>query len=205
MNIIRPDYVWAYQPGRRTATDYIILHHAASEGSAEDIHAFHRDVKGWAGIAYHYYIRRDGSVYQGREENWNGGHTEGYNSRSIGVCFEGNFETERMTDAQILAGRELLAALKGRYPDALTVRHGELNRTACPGKNFPFAALTENLPAVGENAGEQPSDWARESVERWIELGILRGDGSGSYGLQETVTLERMVTLVERRIALLDR
>ena len=205
MKIIKPEYVWAYRPGLRTATDYIILHHAASEGSAEDIHRFHRDVKGWAGIAYHYYIRRDGSVYQGREENWNGGHTEGYNSRSIGVCFEGNFETERMSDAQIVAGRALLAMLKGKYPEALLVRHGDLNKTACPGNNFPFAALTENLSAAERGPEEQPSDWARESVERWIELGVLRGDGSGSYGFQENVTLERMITLIERRIALPEK
>jgi len=196
MEIGKPEYVWAYKPGLRAATDYIVLHHAASEGSAEDIHRFHRDAKGWAGIAYHYYIRRDGSVYAGREENWNGGHTEGYNSRSLGVCFEGNFETEQMSAAQLAAGRELLAMLQEKYPAALIVRHGDLNKTACPGKNFPFGAMTENL----STAGEKPSDWAKDSVERWISLGILQGDGEGHYGFGENVTLERMITLVERRL-----
>ena len=202
MEILKPEYVWAYRPGLRTETDYVVLHHAAADGAPEDVHRYHRDVRGWAGIAYHYYVRKDGRVYQGREENWNGGHTEGYNSRSIGVCFEGNFELEQMTQAQILAGRSLLALLHARYPQALMVRHGDLGGTACPGKNFPFAALTEQLPAPApEESAEQPAPWAKEAVERWIALGILQGDGSGGYGFAEPVTLERLIVLVERRLA----
>ena len=202
MEILKPEYVWAYRPGLRANTDFIVLHHAAANGAPEDVHRYHRDVKGWAGIAYHYYIRKDGRVYQGREDNWNGGHTEGYNSRSIGVCFEGNFDAERMSPEQLAAGRELLAVLQARYPEAVIVRHGDLSATVCPGGLFPFAALTEQLPvpAPEENA-EQPAPWAAEAVGRWISLGILQGDGSGRYGFAEPVTLERMITLVERRLA----
>lgn len=198
MEIIKPAYVWAYDPGRRVATDYIVLHHAAADGSAESIHRYHRDVNGWAGIAYHYYVRKDGRIFQGREPDWNGGHTEGYNTRSLGVCFEGNFEADTMSDAQLGAGRELLALLRAQYPAARIVRHGSLNSTACPGENFPFTAL------AAETAAEQPetpSPWAAESVQRWIDLGLLQGDGSGRYGFAEAVTLERMITLIERRLA----
>lgn len=194
MEILKPEYVWAYNPGLRTATDYIVLHHAAGGGSPEDVHRFHRDTRGWAGIAYHYYIRKDGRVYQGREPDWNGGHTEGYNTRSVGVCFEGNFEVETMSSVQQAAGRELVAMLRKQYPKALVVRHSDLGGTACPGANFPFAAI------VDEQA-EQPASWAKESVERWIKLGILQGDGNGIYGFGQPVTLERMVTLIERRLA----
>lgn len=196
MEIIKPDYVWAYDPGRRTATDYIVLHHAAADGDAQSVHRYHRDARGWAGIAYHYYIRKDGSVFQGREPDWNGGHTEGYNRRSIGLCFEGNFETEEMGEQQLAAGKELLKRLREQYPAASVVRHSSLNRTACPGANFPFAALTAQAP-------ERPSDWAAESVQRWLDMGILQGDGNGGYGFAEPVSLERMITLIERRLAAL--
>ena len=53
---------------RRGRTDEIILHHAeASHASVEDINQWHLE-RGWAGIGYHFYIRKDGKVYRGRPE-----------------------------------------------------------------------------------------------------------------------------------------
>lgn len=38
---------------------------------------------------YHYIVRRDGTVEVGRPESVIGAHCEGYNSRSIGICWVG--------------------------------------------------------------------------------------------------------------------
>lgn len=183
---------FAYNPGIRQSTDYIILHHAAGDGTAEDVHRFHRDANGWAGIAYHFYIDKLGGITKGRELEWNGGHTENYNRVSVGVCFEGNFERDEMNGAQKAAGKALVKYLRGIYPDAKLVKHGELNATACPGKLFPFEEIIKD--------DDEPSEWAKESVEKWKELGVLLGDGNGNYGLREPVTLERVIVLVERRL-----
>ena len=44
----------------------IIMHHTASEGqTVEQIDREHKRL-GWACIGYHFYIRKDGSVYRGR-------------------------------------------------------------------------------------------------------------------------------------------
>lgn len=40
-------------------------------------------------IGYQYYIRKDGTVYPGRHEDEPGAHCKGWNSRSIGICYEG--------------------------------------------------------------------------------------------------------------------
>ena len=143
LNIIQPNYKWAYGATIRQKTDYIVLHHVGAKGSftPEKLHAEHLK-KGWRGIAYNFYVRKDGTIYHGREENAAGGHTLDYNLVSIGVCFEGNFELETMPDAQKNAGRELVAYLKAKYPTAQVVRHSKLNATACPGINFPFADIT---------------------------------------------------------------
>ena len=52
----------------------IILHHAAATNcSIEDIHNWHLN-NGWSGCGYHYFIRKNGSIYKGRPENSLGAH-----------------------------------------------------------------------------------------------------------------------------------
>ncbi len=142
MNIKEKTYSWSGNLSRRIFTDYIILHHAAAaKASADNIHTIHLK-NGWAGIGYHCYVRKDGSIYEGRPEAAVGAHATGFNSRSVGVCFEGNFMTEAMTDAQIKAGRELVCYLSAKYPKASLICHRDVNATACPGDKFPFARIS---------------------------------------------------------------
>ena len=141
MRIVSPEWKWAAALAPAGETEYIVVHHAAAEGPAEAVHAAHLG-RGWSGIGYHFYVRLDGTVYAGRPLGTIGAHTAGYNSRSVGVCFEGNFELRTMPTEQLAAGRELLAYLRGLYPKARVVRHKDLDATACPGKNFPFEAMT---------------------------------------------------------------
>ena len=93
MQIIEKTYDWNGLLAARGKTELLILHHAAAKTcSADDVHRWHLQ-NGWVGIGYHFFVRKDGSVYRGRPENAIGAHTVGYNSVSIGICFEGNFDT----------------------------------------------------------------------------------------------------------------
>lgn len=141
IEIIKPNYVWRGTPSPRSATNYIILHHAAANCTAMQTHIFHRDTKGWIGIGYNFFVAKDGGIYEGRPIDAIGAHCAGYNNKSVGVCFEGNFETEQMNDAQKAAGRRLVQYLKGIYPSAVVKKHKDLDATACPGKYFPFAEI----------------------------------------------------------------
>lgn len=158
MNIIEKAYKWAYTPTKRTAKlARIIFHHAAAKTcSADDVHRWHL-ANGWAGIGYHFFIRKDGSVYRGRPLDTQGAHTYGHNSNSVGICYEGNFENEKPTAAQIAAGAELLRYLLGIFPDAAVGKHRDFNATACPGKNFPFAEIVERAKAAPEEDKEEPA------------------------------------------------
>lgn len=184
-----------------------VLHHAAANGSVQDVHSWHI-ARGWAGIGYHFYVRKDGSVYRGRPENWIGAHTSGHNSK-IGICAEGNFENEQMPAAQKNAIIELLEYLYGKYGKQKVYGHRELDATACPGKNYPFAEIVngkkeeaekkpEAKPAADPNAvtvtlttlgigdqGEQVKSLQRLLVGLGYDLGkygILKNGVDGQFG-----------------------
>lgn len=143
MEIISTKYSWNGKLSTRHATEYIIIHHAALNGSVENIHSSHTK-QGWSGIGYHFYVRKDGKIYKGRPIDTIGAHTTGQNIRALGVCFEGNYETDSaMPAAQLKAGQELIAYLKTIYPKAQVKRHKDFNATACPGKHFPFDKIKE--------------------------------------------------------------
>lgn len=197
LNIIEKTYNWAYALTPRTLTTHLILHHEGGSGSTpEQIHAYHLS-KSWAGIAYHYYIRKDGTIYRGRPENMVGGHTADYNYCSIGICFEGNFENEYMSDAQLEAGQALVADIIKRYPNIKTYRHKDLNATACPGTNFPFTYIVNPVNGTPEDevsdTDNTPSAWAKDAWEWGTTKGIT--DGKRPH---DNITREQVVTMIWR-------
>lgn len=141
MRIIDPKLKFKGQLLKRRLTKYIVLHHAdASTATVYDIHQWHLK-NGWAGIGYHFYVRKDGSVYQGRPLNTIGAHVYGHNAYSVGICAEGNYMVETMPAAQKQAIVELIKYIKEIYPTAKIVGHKDLMATDCPGKNFPLNEL----------------------------------------------------------------
>lgn len=144
MQIFNMTYNWKGVLSKRAETKYIILHHRGGCGDALSIHADHLK-RGWSGIGYHFYVRKDGSVFKGRPIGTVGAHCTNYNSLSIGICFEGNFENEVMTDVQIKSGRELVAYIRQLYPKAEVKRHRDFSATACPGKNFVFEKISKGV------------------------------------------------------------
>ena len=135
MQIIETTYKWAGTLARRSATRRIILHHAAAVTcTPQQVHQWHL-ANGWSGIGYHFFVRKDGSVYRGRPEDTVGAHAGNNNYDSIGVCFEGSFDREEMPAAQKQAGMELVAYLKSRRDggDAAAAGAGEPQRDGAAG------------------------------------------------------------------------
>ena len=145
MTIQSSNFKWNGTLSPRHQTKFIVLHHRAGTGDVQSIHNTHL-ANGWAGIGYHFYIRKDGSVYSGRPLETIGAHCTNYNNNSIGVCCEGNFENDTMSQAQLNAVQELILYLKSVYPNAGIKRHSDFNKTACPGKNFPYSSIIGYTP-----------------------------------------------------------
>ena len=142
----------------RKSTERIILHHAAAQNcSAEDIHRWHLN-NGWSGAGYHFFVRKDGKVYRLRPEEKVGAHAYGANYNSLGICFEGDYMQEDMTEAQKEAGKELVAYLKNKYKISTVQAHRDVCATSCPGNKFPFDEIAnfepsnEIIPQPQENA-----------------------------------------------------
>ncbi|MBQ8698503.1 MAG: N-acetylmuramoyl-L-alanine amidase [Schwartzia sp.] len=129
---------------KRPATERIVIHHTEIAdmelgGTAALIHEMHKQ-NGWAGIGYHYFIRPDGMIEQGRQPPMVGAHAWQNNQDTVGVCVAGNFDRDRPTREQMDAVKELTAWLCRRYgldsgKRGVIVGHRDLNEdTTCPGK-----------------------------------------------------------------------
>lgn len=189
---------------KRGSTKTIILHHAAGKNlTVQQIHAIHIN-NGWNGIGYQFYIRMDGCIFQGRPIWASGIHTVGQNSSSVGICFEGNFQTDEMPEVQFNAGVKLVAWLLDNYNLSLNdlKEHRDFNATACPGLNFPslqFRKAVKNYMERKKIDDTIPAGC--EDACKWaVENGIVAGYGDGTFGWNEPVTLARMVTICERMI-----
>ncbi len=148
MNIIETDLSFG-SLSNRSKTTRMILHHAdAKTCSAEDIHRWHLG-NGWSGAGYHFLVRKDGKVYRLRPEKAVGAHASGSNSDSLGICFEGDFQSEKMSDKQKKAGKELVAYLKKKYGISKVQKHSDVCATSCPGKNFPFSEIAGAASSSG--------------------------------------------------------
>ena len=161
----------------RTSTSQVILHHSASaDVPAAEIHAWHL-ARGWAGIGYHFVIRKNGSIERGRPLEAIGAHAgPGANGNSIGVCLSGNFMNERPTDQQITALVELLVWLNDYYKSDLEVKlHREVMATACPGTLFPGEQIQSLLAAsAGPNGdGGSGEDWKNKIMAAAREAGLI--------------------------------
>lgn len=195
MNIVEKTYKWAKPLGKRGTTDLLILHHAAATScTAEDVHLWHVG-NGWAGIGYHYLVRKDGTIYRGRPEDTVGAHAYGANSHSIGVCFEGNYQVEQsMPAAQLAAGQALVADIKRRWGITKVIGHKDVagSTTDCPGKYFPFAAIVSGTPENQNNttkediimvATQMIGNGDRGNAVRSMQGALIaQGYKCGSYG-----------------------
>ena len=174
---------------KRTKTDYIILHHtAATQGTVQAIHNYHVNGRGWKGIGYNFYVRKDGSIYQGRPEWAVGAHATGYNDKSIGVCAEGNFEAEKMPEAQKQAIIELMRELKQKYPNAQIKRHKDFAATSCPGKNYPFDEIVQAVNKKEDDTvllknGSRGNE-VKKLQENLNKLGFNCGTADGIFGVK---------------------
>lgn len=142
----------------RSKTTRIILHHAAAKScGASTIHQWHKN-NGWSGIGYHFVVRKNGTIERGRPEKTVGAHASGSNSDSLGICFEGDFQTEKMSDKQKSAGKELVAYLKKKYGISKVQRHSDVYATSCPGKNFPFSEIAKAASTASSGTKDGLSD-----------------------------------------------
>jgi len=145
LDIKEIDYKWNGTLETGNKPKDLIFHHTASKKiSPEEINVMHKE-EGWGGIGYHFYIRKDGTIYRGRPENTIGAHAIGRNKDSIGICLEGNFELENLTEGQEKSLVKLSTDMIIKYNLEGILGHKDVYETLCPGKNFPMEEIKNNV------------------------------------------------------------
>jgi len=110
-----------------------VLHHTASHDvSAKEIGSWHKEF-GWDGIGYHFVIRANGDIEEGREYSKIAAHAKGRNHLT-GIVLTGNDE---FTGQQIHALIRLLKRLK--------IKQIERHHEECPGEGLNVRAIRKNL------------------------------------------------------------
>lgn len=127
----------------RKETDYIVVHCSATKASmnhldAKEIDQWHRE-RGWRKIGYHWVIRRDGIIEQGRELDEVGAHVKGFNFKSIGICMVGGLDKDgnpasNYTDKQWKSLTSLVRQMRLLYSNAEVIGHCDFPnvKKACP-------------------------------------------------------------------------
>ena len=205
---------WGARPPRKrhnipTPTRDLIQHHTVGDYRGHTgiraIQDFHMNERGWSDIAYSYIIdRRTLNVYEGRGAGVAGGHTQGHNTTSHGICVTGNFEAHQPSDQLIARIAELVAHghQHGWWPAKITAGHRDTSATSCPGRYLYLAIPRINRLAAGQ--GETMEHQHVERLERAIaELGYTV-DVDGQVGEREAAAVENMVEGVNNLIAVKD-
>lgn len=129
---------------KRSSTEAIFVHCSATKPSMDvgvrEISQWHREL-GWLAVGYHFIIRRDGTIEEGRPVDVVGSHVKDWNSKSVGVCLVGGIDDKgkfeaNFTPAQMQSLKEKLADLKDMYPDAEIKAHHDIAPKACPSFNL---------------------------------------------------------------------
>ena len=122
----------------RATTSFIVIHCSATRPSqdigAKEIDKWHK-AQGWAGIGYHWVIRRNGKVEKGRAENLVGAHEPTRNRNAVAICMVGGVNQKDFRVAESNYTPEQWAALEAtikdvqtRYPKTKVMGHRD-----CPG------------------------------------------------------------------------
>ena len=109
----------------------IVIHcadtYARMDIGVKEIREWHLK-RGFNDVGYHYVIRRDGTVENGRPLEKAGAHAQGYNSRSVGICYAGGKgddgrPEDNRTPEQKAALHKLVKELLKQFPDAEVCGH----------------------------------------------------------------------------------
>ena len=99
--------------------------------SPEALDVMHRR-RGFNGTGYHYYIRKDGTLYLTRSLERIGAHAKAFNAHSIGICYEGGLDArgnpkDTRTPEQRSALHLLVYQLLQQFRNARVCGHRDLS------------------------------------------------------------------------------
>ena len=127
----------------------IVIHCSATPPSmdigANVIREWHVHGNNWIDIGYHFVIKRDGTLEEGRPVERQGAHVAGHNANSIGICMVGGVNAQLKAEDNFTPEQwSTLARFLSRYPGMPVKGHRQLDpHKECPSFDVPtFLAKT---------------------------------------------------------------
>ena len=112
----------------------VFVHCSASSNpnvDAAEVDRWHKQ-NGWAGIGYHYFIKTDGTLEEGRNLETTPAAQKGHNTGSIAICLNG-LRRDDFTEAQFTTLRALCREIEQAYEGDITFHgHNEVAAKECP-------------------------------------------------------------------------
>lgn len=101
--------------------------------SIGDVDNWHRE-RGFAGVGYHFLIRKDGTIEYGRPLNIAGAHAKGFNHDSVGIATESGWKGEDTRTPECIASCHSLAeSLVEVLPNIENIiGHNMVSEKSCP-------------------------------------------------------------------------
>lgn len=125
--------------------DTLTVHYSATfedqQVDVSDIDRWHRQ-QGYAGVGYHFFVRRSGLRQIGRSLTKMGAHVKNQNQRNLGICYEGGLKRstgkdvghDTRTQEQNDELEKLIREMMSRFTTIKrVVGHKDLAKTQCPG------------------------------------------------------------------------
>lgn len=120
-----------------------IIHCSATkpgmDWSVEDIRKIHVGENKWSDVGYHYVIRRNGDIQEGRPVERSGAHARDFNANSIGICLIGGIDDDgksdfNFTSHQMMSLKVLVDQCVNLYGPCTVLGHRDLPGVAkdCP-------------------------------------------------------------------------
>ena len=127
--------------------EQVVIHHSATEsGSPESYALYHIHNNGWPGIGYHYVISKSGKIVQAQFLKTVSFHTSGQNTRSVGICLTGNYDSQSPPPAQIDACVKLIKYLERKLGRSLAIAgHNEYSTKSCPGSKVNVNQIEQTV------------------------------------------------------------
>lgn len=125
---------------------HVVIHHSATQSCnelaackeiVESIQGNHQKSNKWSDIGYNFLIGNGGNVFEGIGWHRVGAHTRGYNIKSIGIAFIGDYSKELPSAKALRSAKTLLKCgvnLGELDSEYLLYGAKQLTATASPGK-----------------------------------------------------------------------
>lgn len=194
---------------RGQPVEYIVIHYTAGKNDTAENNGkyFAREV---VSASAHWFVDENGAVLSVPEQfvAWHCGgavykHPKCRNSNSIGVeiCSKYHNGVYSFAPEAVEKAQELVRELMDRHnvPPENVIRHYDVTGKLCPA---PF--IGAGVDAWNEFKGglvlykklENVPDWAKETVQKVVDAGALKGDENGNLNLSSDLT--RMLVILDR-------